>query len=392
MPVYRCGSVENRSPITLSEGLHLTPSDVERLLTDPSSDARAETAAKVAHQFNQTELSDSERSIAVEIVRHLMRDAEIRVRKALSEHLSENPEVPHDVALRLAEDEREVAAPMLEMSDVLTEEDLLKIVRSKGADHQVAIAQRKSVSSAVADALVDSKNEDVVATLMSNEGADIAEPTFHKVIDTFGDNERINRSMVERSQIPISVAEQLVHLVSDSLREHLVTHHELPSDMAADLVLQSRERATVSLLKGGKGPMDSIELVEHLHSNHRLTSTIILRALCTGDLDFFEAALARLANIPISSAHVLIQDHGKSGFDRLYEKCDLPDRMFPFFRVAVDVAMETDYDGGPDDRERYKHRMIERVLTHFEDGFDRESVEYLIAKLSQEHIGETDAA
>jgi uncharacterized protein (DUF2336 family) len=368
--------------------LHLTPADVERLLQDPSSDARATTAAKVAHQFNRPELTEQEREIAESIVRVMMRDAESRVRTALSEHLSENPEVPHDIALKLAEDVGEVASPMLAMSDVLTEADLLRVVRSKSADHQIAVARRKAVSPVVADALVDSKNEDVVTTLMANEGADIAEPTFHKVIDTFGDNERVNRSMIERSRIPISVAEQLVNIVSDSLREHLVTHHELPTDVAADLVLQSRERATVSLLNGGTGPMDSIELVEHLHQNRRLTPTIILRALCTGDLDFFEAAMARMASIPISSAHVLIQDHGKAGFDRLYEKCDLPPHLFSFFRVAVDVAMETEYDGGPDDRERYKSRMIERVLTHFEDDFDSESVDYLIAKLSHEQAGQ----
>lgn len=371
----------------MPEGLHLTPADVERLLKDPSSDARATTAAKVAHQFNRPELSPQEREIAESIVRQLMRDAESRVRQALSEHLSENPDVPRDIAVKLAEDDGDVASPMLEMSEVLTEEDLLRIVRSKSSDHQIAIAQRKTVSPEVADALVDSRNEDVVSTLMANEGADIAEPTFHKVIDTFGANERVNRSMIERSQIPISVAEQLVHIVSDNLKEHLVTRHALPADVAADLILQSRERATVSLLSGGGGPMDSIELVEHLHQHRRLTPTIILRAVCTGDLDFFEAAMARMASIPISSAHVLIQDHGKAGFDRLYEKCDLPRHLFPFFRVAVDVAMETDYDGGPDDRERYKHRMIERVLTHFEDDFDSESVDYLIAKLSHDPAG-----
>jgi uncharacterized protein (DUF2336 family) len=285
------------------------------------------------------------------------------------------------VALKLADDVEHVAAPMLEYSTVLTDDDLVSIVSKQASGHHMAIARRASVSPKVADAIVEKSPGPVVATLMANEGAEISEPTFGKAIDRFGDDDEVNASIVQRPQIPISVAERLVSLVSDQLLDHLVSHHELPTDVASDLLLQSRERATVGLLGSGGNPMSALELAEHLHDNGRLTSTIILRALCVGDLDFFEAALANLAGIPVANAHVLVTDEGDIAFKRLYQKCALPPSLYPFFKVAVEVAHETDYDGGPDDRERYRERMIERVLTHFEDSFDTESVDYLIGKL-----------
>ncbi len=364
------------------EEINLNKSDVNRLLQDSSASMRTETAAKVASEFTVGHMSAAERKLAEEIFRLMLKDAEVRVRQALSERLKESPEVPEDVAIGLASDVIEVAGPMLESSTVLTDADLLEIVRSRPADHQVAIAKRASVSEAISDALTESQNVDVVATLMGNVGAAIAEHTLQKVIDDFGDNEVVNAPMVRRAELPVSVSERLVTLVSNVLKDHLVTHHEMSPDTATDVILQSRERATLSLLDEDSEASDTGQLVDQLHANGRLTPTIILRSLCLGDLDFFEVSLAKLADIPVVNAHQLIHDRGRLGLEAVYCKSGLPNGLYGFVRTALDVVHETDYDGGPDERERFRTRVIERVLTSFEDGFDRDSFDYLINKLN----------
>jgi hypothetical protein len=60
----------------------------------------------------------------------------------------------------------------------------------------------------------------------------------------------------------------------------------------------------------------------------------------------------------------------------------LPANLFPAFRVAFDVARETQYDGGANDRQRFSSRVIERVLTQFED-IGNDNLEYLMKKLRQ---------
>ena len=55
-------------------------------------------------------------------------------------------------------------------------------------------------------------------------------------------------------------------------------------------------------------------------------------------------------------------------------------------RAAIDVARETEYDGGENDRERYSRRMIERILTQYGDlgvEFDSDDLEYLLTKMGQ---------
>ena len=48
--------------------------------------------------------------------------------------------------------------------------------------------------------------------------------------------------------------------------------------------------------------------------------------------------------------------------------------------------VETDYDGGENDRPRYVERLLQRMLTQFEDPSQRiakDDIEYLMVKLQQ---------
>lgn len=359
----------------------LTEADVVRLLTDPSGDTRAVTAEKIAKELGSAALTDRERQLAIDIVRAMVRDAEVRVREALSRNLKSSHDIPHDVALSLARDVESVALPILEFSTVFTDADLVDIVRRSSGAKQVAVARRKTVSAPVVAALIDSKNGEAVATLVGNEGADLSEAALQRVLDSYGSEEAVQGSLVHRRDLPITVSERLVAMVSENLREYLVTHHELPAAVATDLVLESRERATVSLLPPGAESADVEQLVHQLRVNGRLTPSLILRALCMGDMQLFEASLAALARTSMDNARILIHDGGALGLKSLYMRAGLPERLYPAFRVAVDVWSETDFDGLDRDRERHVCRMIERILTQFED-VGQDNLDYLLKKLN----------
>jgi hypothetical protein len=67
----------------------------------------------------------------------------------------------------------------------------------------------------------------------------------------------------------------------------------------------------------------------------------------------------------------------------------MPRNMLPVLVAAVEVADEVEYDGRPHDRERYRRRVLERVLTRCEgagisiEGVDADGLEYLLTKLAQ---------
>ena len=365
---------------------HLTQEDVAKLMADPSAEVRAETTAKIAKQFEGEALSPAERQIAEDIFRKLVKDVEVRVREALAAHLKNSPDLPHDVAVALARDVDSVSLPMLKFSEVLTDEDLVEIVRDQGETKQVAIAQRTRVSSRVADALIDTGNEKAVARLVANEGAKLTEQALGRVMEEYQESEAVSDSLVRRPSMPAAISAQLVEALSERLQDFLMQKHDVAPDVASNLILQTREKAIMSLVDYGSTDVELENLVEQLARKDRLTASLLLRALCMGDMGFFERALARLANLPLHNARILIHDHGGLGLESVYLKADLPKRLYPAFQAGIELSDENDYDGGHNDRSRFIERMLERVLTRFEDPQSRmtqEDIDYLMGKLEQ---------
>ena len=364
---------------------NLTSEDVSRLLGDPSSDAREETASKIAGDFDAGKLSDSERQIAEEIFRIMVKDAEVRVREALAINLKETPSLPHDLAVSLAKDVDSVALPMLQFSEVLTDDDLVEIITSRSPEKQVAIAKRASVSESVSDALVGAGNEKAVTTLISNDGAEISEKSMQNVFSDYGDKEGVQKAMVHRVKLPVSVAERLVTVVSEKLKLELLNRPELPEDAVTELILQARERAVISLsTDSDEGDVEV--LVKQLHKNGRLSASIILRGLCMGDLTFFEWAIATLAGVSLSNTRTLIHDSGSLGLRTICRKAKIPLPQFVAVRAAIDLLKEMDYDGRDNDRERYSRRMIERLMTQYDDlgvEFETDDLNYLLTKMNE---------
>src|SRR5262249_35449915 len=96
-------------------------------------------------------LSDRERSLMSEILRQLIHDVEIEVRRALADRFAREERAPKELIATLANDAIEVAHPILLHSTVLHDEELIEIVHHRTLEHQLAIAMRASVSERVSE-------------------------------------------------------------------------------------------------------------------------------------------------------------------------------------------------------------------------------------------------
>jgi uncharacterized protein (DUF2336 family) len=362
----------------------LSAADVQRL-ANAKADAgvRAETIAKVGTGFAGGALTAAERSLAEDIFRSMAQDVEARVRKAMAESLRDSEDVPHDLALKLANDVSEVAVPFIEMTTVLSDDDLVQIIQSHGTDHQVAVARRPHVSERVSDALVDTKNETVVATLVNNAGAEISEKTMSRVLDDFGHVRPIATSMAERNALPLTIAERLVTLVSEKMQAQLQKQTGVKAGTAATIRKEAQEKATVSLLDGAHDAPDIHALVDQLYKSKRLTHTLVVRALCMGDIVFFEAGLAKLAGLPVANVYRLIHEKGSRGLERLFEKLGVSKKMLEVSLVALDLSNDMTLDTR-DDREQFRSVMLDRVLTKLGETQDVDSIDFLMRKMSGE--------
>jgi uncharacterized protein (DUF2336 family) len=348
--------------MTDSSGLSVF--DVERLLNDPSAATRAIMAAKVGQKYVGLDLKSGERRIAEDIFQLMVKDVEVSVRKALADSVALATEMPKSIAKALATDVTAVALPFLEVNTILEDEDLIEIVRSKPVAYATAIAGRKLVSEKVSDVLVDTGDKGVVERLVRNEGATIAERTYVKVLDNFGHVQEIMQPMAQREQLPLKIAERLVTLVSEKIRHHLVEKHGLSRDMANAFLDETRERTTVNLLDATSDIPDILALTDQLHKAGRLTPSIILRALCLGDLNFFEAALSRRAKVPLANIPTLLADGSNNGLRRLYDRAAMPEQSVQLTREALELIGELQAEP-ENDVAKYRDKLIQRLTVKY---------------------------
>ena len=359
----------------------LSIADVERLLSDPSEDARAAVAVKVARQFANVELAPRERELAHEILGFLVHDVAISVREALARCIDDNPGAPRDVVLKLARDIDQVAIPVLERSPVLTDEDLVGLVYYGSPAKQCAIAGRPDVAAPVSEAIAHRGDRSAVLRLVHNSGAVINEAAATILVKRYADDADVSVPLVQRGKLPALLVERLIAMVSEQLREYLVERHEIDHRVAATLEEQTRERTTTDAI-ARMSEADMRALVAQLSENGRLTATLILRAACAGEFRFVEAAFAQLTAVPDERIWRLIHDVGALGFRAVYARAGMPEALYPAFRRVLDIYQAVRSSDGTLDLELFRFHVLAGLKETFEE-VDATDLDSMIDKLAR---------
>ncbi len=361
----------------------LTQADVARLLTDDSPDSRTAILEKVATGYNADQFAEREREVAEQIFRLLMRDVTIRVRETLAEQVKANDQIPRDIALHLAHDVESVAIPILQNSNVLSDADLVNVVESsRDLNKLLAITKRDTVSLRVSDALVETNYGPVVSSLLSNERASISQRAFEKILDDFKNDEKITEALVQHHNLPVTVVERLISTASEAVAKELTDKYHIDDSQVSRKASHAREDFMLRLLEG-ELPLEEIEaLVSQMAAEERLTHSLIMTALCRGQLAFFTVAMARLSHISVSNAMRLVADRGVHGFIGLYEKSGLPASMFDAIRLLLRAVQQLEQDTAIPGSMLYANRLVERVVSMAGDQYI-EYLPYFIALIRQ---------
>lgn len=248
------------------------------LARDKSVEGRSALVSTITDLYDggPVRLTGQDRAIMVEIIGQLLHDVETAVRQNLAECFAAQPDAPHDLVLALANDEFEVAKPVLAKSEVLKDAELIDIIKHRTMEHQVAVALRPHVSERVSDALVETGREQVITSLLSNRGAKISEQTMDHLVEQSRETAAYQEPLVERHDLSLDLAKKLYAGVSAALREHIVQNFEIDPETLDDslnavvgqvLAKESRaaESKAVSWVSDGQtNPADKDVLVQLL--------------------------------------------------------------------------------------------------------------------------------
>ena len=194
----------------------------------------------------------------------------------------------------------------------------------------------------------------------------------------------MRNALAARPYVPVTVRHRVLEKLAETMGNVVVFGRPGAQERGRALTRDAKERATIGLAHGASDAELTV-LVDHLRHTGQLTTRLVLRAVCVGDLRFVEEALAALSGVPLRRVAALVADGRESAFLGLYRRSGMPDRAFPAFAAALevnrDLMRETGgVDGRPGDRARFSRRLIERVLTRI-DMPGRKDVDDLLALL-----------
>jgi len=259
-------------------------------------------------------LTTQERSLMVDILEKLINEVSRSIRTRLSERVATAPNLPRELAVLLAHDEIDVAAPILMHCSALQQLDLIEVIHQRSRQHMLAIAMRRDLALQVSDALVDSGDVDVIRTLLENHDAQISAATLAYIVEQSKAIDDFQGPLVRRHDLPRELAVKMCYWVSAALRLFILDKFRVDANELDELI-EPALRAEVKLAEEDENdPADAAKfLARELKRKGKLSSKIMIQALRRGEIALFETMMSELANLRLTLIRRLLYEDGGEG-------------------------------------------------------------------------------
>lgn len=297
---------------------------------------RAEATEMLARAWLAGALGEDSPEAVEAALTSVLDDPSPMVRRALALAFADRSEAPRHLVLSLATDQPEVAAVMIARSPLLTEADLVDLATTGDRLALVAIAFRRDVTPAVAQALVARRDRDVAFALVGNGESTIHEADLLRLVEAFGHLGKFRAALQARPALPVTVRHALMLRTAEGLGQFVAEGGFLGGGRKARLLDDTLQSGTVTLARRSASELS--RFVAHLRATAQLTPVLLLRSVLGGDLGFMIEALANLCDQPSARVRALLHGRSEPSIIVLLRRAGLPGFAQPVLAAAIMAA------------------------------------------------------
>lgn len=258
------------------------------LARDNQPEARLELSGVMANLLEHG-LPEREQELVADVLIALIRQAETDLRRVLAERLSKMEHVPLRLVLHLVNDEIKVAGPILENSPILSDLDLIYIVKSQGAAYWQAIAKRENLSDAIIDVLAGTKELGTALALTANERIKLT-PYAMDILSIIAESApELARPLLMREEMPPTLARKLYSHVGHELKDYIQAFYGVvPDDIEKatnEVIIDFVDAAVLQTSSNEREHMpsdDMMALARRMNETGQLNLTVMMDALKKG--------------------------------------------------------------------------------------------------------------
>ncbi len=249
------------------------------------------------------------RALVHDIFMTLTLQAEREIRGRLAERLASTDWAPPELIKLLAMDDIDIARPVIARSQLLEEDDLIRLLVETTIEHQIEVARRPRISGPVVGAIIDQGQPAVLASLAGNDTADASPLQMARLVAASRRIAALRAPLVRHPRMTPILANTLYSWVGEALKEALTAKFAIdPNTLETSLAEAVRDvmqgdQSETKLVFEAHGETDSMEhrLIAKLQAADQLRPGYLLRALREGRLSLFIKALAALGPYSVAS-------------------------------------------------------------------------------------------
>lgn len=293
----------------------LSAEELFALARQKSIDGRARLGEIITDLFlDEGDLTDAERAIMFDILQSLVRDLEVPLRLKLSTLLANDDRAPHDLCVELANDEIEIAYPILTKSRILEDRDLIEIVHHRTLEHHLAIALREDISEDLSDALIGTGEEKVITSLLENTNSRISRAMMEYLVEESKRVDTFQEPLVKRSDLPPDLARKMYLWVSVALRNYIVDRYDVDVGDLDELIEDTTHKTLAELTREDRQSDDNrAVLLDRLEAEGRLNTDLLIALLEEGLVPLFLAVFRRMTGLSDILARRIMFEPGGEG-------------------------------------------------------------------------------
>jgi len=283
------------------------------LAKDSEPLARAELTSAIS-ELLEMELSPKESELIADVLIGLMRQAELDLRAALAERLALIDSTPLRLILKLANDEIEVAGPVLSQSAVLSDLDLIYIIKSKGPEYWQAIARREDMSNQLMNLLADAHDIDTAIVLAENEKITLTEHALTTLSDLAQNSDALALPLLRRDDVDKNIARALFKYVGKDLKDLIREEYGISEGSiidSVDEVILDLVEATEAVNEFAP-TISMLKVADRYKEKGLLTMKLMLGALRRGQIPGFIAQFSKYTGLSsMTTLEIMSQSSGQ---------------------------------------------------------------------------------
>jgi uncharacterized protein (DUF2336 family) len=293
------------------------------LARDKNPEARRELTQAIA-EILEKNLGASENELIADILIALTRQAEMDLRQAIAERIGGMENVPLRLVLQLANDDIEIAAPVLRASPVLGDLDLVYIIKSRGPKYWQEIAARKSLTAYMINMLAETRDIGTALALAENEVITLTDNALSVLTELAQHSEALADPLLHRPEMKPDLAARLFHFVGEELKTFIKAHFDVePSDVikAVDEVIEEM----VSGSPNSYMPTDSmLAAAEQQQSKGLLSIELMISCLRRGQIPSFVAQFKAYTGLSLRTVETVLTQNRGQGLAIACRAFDIP--------------------------------------------------------------------